>query len=46
RVTVATIDEAAARVVLRCEIYVGGELVMDGEATVRVPRRRRAPKTP
>ena len=46
RVTVAAIDEAAARVVLRCEIHVGGELVMDGEATVRVPRRRRAPKTP
>jgi acyl dehydratase len=46
RVTVATIDEAAARVVLRCEIYVGDDLVMDGEATVRVPRRRRPPKTP
>ena len=45
RVTVATIDEAAARVVLRCEVYVGSELVMDGEATVRVPRRRRVPKT-
>ncbi|WP_293678461.1 MaoC family dehydratase [uncultured Phenylobacterium sp.] len=45
RVTVATIDEAAARVVLRCEIYVGSELVMDGEATVRVPRRRRIPKS-
>jgi len=45
RVTVATIDEAAARVVLRCEIHVGDELVMDGAATVRVPRRRRASKT-
>jgi acyl dehydratase len=45
RVTVATIDEAAARVVLRCEIHVGDQLVMDGEATVRVPRRRRALKT-
>ncbi len=44
RVTVATIDEAAARVVLRCEIYAGTELVMDGEATVRVPRRRRPAK--
>lgn len=44
RVTVATIDEAAARVVLRCAIYVGDDLVMDGEATVRVPRRRRPPK--
>jgi acyl dehydratase len=41
RVTVASIDDAAARVVLSCEVYVGGELVMDGEATVRVPRRRR-----
>jgi acyl dehydratase len=41
RVTVATIDEVAARVVLRCTIHVGDELVMDGEATVRVPRRRR-----
>ena len=46
RVTVAAIDEAAARVVLRCEVYVGDELVMDGEASVRVPRRRRAPKAP
>lgn len=45
RVTVATIDEAAARVILRCEVYVGNELVMDGEATVRVPRRRRPPKS-
>jgi acyl dehydratase len=46
RVTVATIDEAAARVVLRCEGFVDGELIMDGEATVRVPRRRRAAKVP
>jgi acyl dehydratase len=44
RVTVATIDEAAARVVLRCEGFVDGELIMDGDATVRVPRRRRVPK--
>lgn len=44
RVTVASIDQIAARVVLRCEVHVGGELVMDGEATVRVPRRRRTPK--
>jgi hypothetical protein len=41
---VATIDEAAARVVLRCEGFVDGELIMDGDATVRVPRRRRVPK--
>lgn len=44
RVTVAAIDEAAARVVLRCEVHVGEDLVMDGEATVRVPRRRRPEK--
>ena len=34
----------AARVVLRCEVHVGNDLVMDGEATVRVPRRRRVQK--
>ena len=45
RVTVAAIDEASARVVLRCEVYVGDDLVLDGEATVRVPRRRRSQKT-
>lgn len=44
RVTVASIDEAAARVVLRCECLVDGEVVMDGDATVRVPRRRRVSK--
>ena len=44
RVTVASLDEAAARVVLRCEVYVGDDLVMDGDATVRVPRRRRPAK--
>ena len=41
RVTVAAIDTEAARVVLRCEGFVDGELIMDGDATVRVPRRRR-----
>jgi 3-hydroxybutyryl-CoA dehydratase len=45
RVTVATIDEAAARVILHCEVLVGDEIVMDGDATVRVPRRRRPAKT-
>lgn len=45
RVTVASIDEAAARVVLRCDVYAGEDLVMDGEATVRVPRRRRPAKS-
>ena len=46
RVTVASIDETAAQVVLRCEGLVDGELIMDGDATVRVPRRRRPPKAP
>jgi 3-hydroxybutyryl-CoA dehydratase len=45
RVTVAAIDMESARVILRCEGLVDGELVLDGEATVRVPRRRRPPKT-
>lgn len=45
RATVASIDEAAARVVLSCTIHVNDELVMDGEATVRVPRRRRPPRS-
>lgn len=44
RVRVATIDQAAARVVLRCDAYVEEDLVLDGEATVRVPRRRRPSK--
>lgn len=41
RITVVSIDDATARVVLRGEALVGDDLVMDGEATVRVPRRRR-----
>ena len=44
RITVSTIDEASARVALRCEAFVGDDLVMDGEAAVRVPRRRHARK--
>ncbi len=44
RITVASIDEATARVVLRGEAFVGEDLIMDGEATVRVPRRRRPQK--
>mgnify|MGYP001588680183 FL=1 len=44
RITVASIDEVSARVVLTCAGYVGDELIMDGEATVRVPRRRRPAK--
>lgn len=41
RVTVAAIDPESARVTLRCEGLVGDDVVLDGEATVRVPRRRR-----
>ena len=44
RVTVSAIDETSARVSLRCEAFVGEDLIMDGEATVRVPRRRKPPK--
>ena len=44
RVTVAAIDETSARVTLRCEALVGEDLIMDGEAVVRVPRRRRLAK--
>ncbi len=44
RVTVSAIDEVSARVTLRCEGLVGEDLIMDGEATVRVPRRRRPAK--
>jgi acyl dehydratase len=44
RVTVASIDQESARVVLHCEAFVEGDLIMDGDATVRVPRRRRPAK--
>ena len=44
RISVASVDEVSARVVLKCEGYVGDDLIMDGEATVRVPRRRRPAK--
>lgn len=44
RVTVAAIDAESARVTLRCAGYVGEELIMDGEAVVRVPRRRKPAK--
>lgn len=44
RITVSAVDEVSARVTLRCEGYVGDEPIMDGEATVRVPRRRRPAK--
>lgn len=41
RITVAAIDPESARVTLKCEGLVGEESIMDGEAVVRVPRRRR-----
>ncbi|WP_168077898.1 MaoC family dehydratase [Caulobacter sp. SSI4214] len=41
RVTVAAIDPESARVTLSCQGFVGEDLIMDGEAIVRVPRRRR-----
>ena len=44
RVTVAEIDPESARVVLKAQGLVGDEVVMDGEALVRVPRRRRPAK--
>lgn len=44
RVTVAEVDPESARVVLKAQGLVGEEVVMDGEARVRVPRRRRPAK--
>lgn len=44
RITVSAVDETSARVTLRCEGYVNNEPIMDGEALVRVPRRRRLAK--
>ncbi len=44
RISVTSVDETSARVVLACHGYVNDELIMDGEATVRVPRRRRPAK--
>lgn len=41
RVEVAAIDAETARVILRTTCSIDGELVLEGEATVRVPRRRR-----
>jgi acyl dehydratase len=41
RVIVGAIDEASARVVLHCQALVGDDVIMEGDATVRVPRRRR-----
>ncbi|HRO31866.1 MAG TPA: MaoC family dehydratase [Brevundimonas sp.] len=44
RVTVAEVDPESARVVLKAQGLVGEDVVMDGEALVRVPRRRRPAK--
>lgn len=41
RVTVAAIDPTSARVTLKTECLVDGEPVLDGEAVIRVPRKRR-----
>lgn len=41
RITVASVDPESARVTLRTEGYVGDDMIMEGEAVVRVPRRRR-----
>jgi len=40
-VTVTHIDPESARVTLKTECLVNGEPVLDGEAVIRVPRRRR-----
>ena len=44
RVTVREIDRASARVILHTACYVNDEVVLEGEATVRVPRRRKPPR--
>lgn len=41
RVTITHIDHDSARVTLKTECLVNGESVLDGEAVIRVPRRRR-----
>ena len=41
RVTITHIDHETARVTLKTEALVNGEPVIDGEAIIRVPRRRR-----
>ncbi len=44
RITVAAVDAESARVTLQTEGFVDGEMIMGGEAIVRVPRRRRPAK--
>ncbi|RZJ30314.1 MAG: MaoC family dehydratase [Brevundimonas sp.] len=41
RITVVSLDQESARAELNCEGFVDGKLIMDGIATVRVPRRRK-----
>ena len=41
RISVVSVDQESARVELNCEGFVEGKLIMDGIATVRVPRRRK-----
>jgi 3-hydroxybutyryl-CoA dehydratase len=41
QITVAAVDAESARVTLRTEGFVGDDMIMEGEAVVRVPRRRR-----
>ena len=41
RVTVTSIDPASARVTLRTECLIDNEAILDGQATIRVPRRRK-----
>ena len=41
RISVIAVDQESARVELNCEGFVDGKLIMDGIATVRVPRRRK-----
>ncbi|MGI4817998.1 MULTISPECIES: MaoC family dehydratase [unclassified Brevundimonas] len=40
-ITVIDVDAESARVQLNCEGFVEDKLIMDGIATVRVPRRRK-----
>lgn len=40
-ITVIDVDSESARVQLNCEGFVEDKLIMDGIATVRVPRRRK-----
>lgn len=44
RISVSAVDPESARVTLRCSGFIGEDLIMDGEAVVRVPRRRKPAK--